>query len=87
MHVTVIAPDRSVFDGEAESMVAPAFDGLVGIKPRHAPFMTLLGEGTLTVRDGSTTHAFHVRGGFLQVVRDTVRVVAEHARREGDADV
>ncbi len=45
MHVTVICPEASVFDGEADSVVAPAFDGEVGILPRHAPFMTLLGRG------------------------------------------
>ena len=39
-----------MFDGEADAVVAPAFDGEVGILPNHAPFMTLLGEGTLTVR-------------------------------------
>jgi F0F1-type ATP synthase epsilon subunit len=44
--------------------------------------MTLLGDGRLTVRQGNTNHAFHVKGGFLQVVRDNVRVVAEHARPE-----
>ena len=79
MQVTVIAPDRAVFEGEADSLVAPAFDGLVGIQPRHAPFMTLLGDGRLTVKQGTKTLAFHVRGGFLQVIRDTVRVVAEYA--------
>ena len=79
MRVTVIAPDRAVYDGEADSVVAPAYDGLVGIKPRHAPFMTLLGEGELSVALGDTRKVFRVRGGFLQVVRDTVRVVAEHA--------
>ena len=82
MHVTVIAPEKAVFEGAADSVIAPAFDGEVGILPRHAPFMTLLGDGRLTVRQGNTSHAFHVRGGFLQVVRDNVRVVAEHARAE-----
>ncbi len=82
MHVTVIAPENAVFEGDADAVVAPAFDGEVGILPRHAPFMTLLGDGRLTVRQGGTDHAFHVKGGFLQVVRDHVRVVAEHARPE-----
>ena len=82
MHVTVIAPENAVFEGDADAVVAPAFDGEVGILPRHAPFMTLLGDGRLTVRQGDTSHGFRVRGGFLQVVRDQVRVVAEHARRE-----
>ena len=46
MQVTVISPEASMFDGEADAVVAPAFDGQVGILPNHAPFMTLLGEGT-----------------------------------------
>lgn len=80
MHVTLISPERAVFDGEAESVVAPAFDGLVGILPHHAPFMTLLGAGVLTVRQpGGETSQFQVAGGFLQVLEDTVRVVVERA--------
>ena len=78
MHVTVISPERSLFDGEAESVIAPAFDGQVGILPRHAPFMTLLGDGVLAVRakGGGESRRFRVRGGFLQVVGDVLRVVA-----------
>jgi F-type H+-transporting ATPase subunit epsilon len=80
MQVTVISPEASMFDGEADSVVAPAYDGEVGILPHHAPLMTLLGEGTLIVRQGGASHRFQVRGGFLQVVDNRVRVVAEHVR-------
>jgi F-type H+-transporting ATPase subunit epsilon len=69
-----------MFDGEADVVVAPAYDGEVGILPNHAPFMTLLGEGTLAVRRGDTVSRFAVRGGFLQVVNNRVRVVAEHVQ-------
>jgi F-type H+-transporting ATPase subunit epsilon len=78
MRVTVISPESASFDGTASSVVAPAFDGEVGILPRHAPFMTLLGEGPLVIRTASGEERFAVRGGFLQVVDDTVRVVTEH---------
>jgi len=74
-----------MFDGEADAVVAPAFDGQVGILPNHAPFMTLLGEGTLTVRRAETVNRFVVRGGFLQVVDNRVRVVAEHVQGESHA--
>lgn len=77
MHVTVISPERTVFDGDAESLVAPAFDGLVGILPGHAPFLTLLGTGRLRVRRGGEVSEFGVAGGFLQVTRDAVRIVAD----------
>jgi F-type H+-transporting ATPase subunit epsilon len=80
MQVTVISPEAAMFDGDAEAVVAPAYDGEVGILPNHAPFMTLLGQGTLTVRQGGTVSRFQVRGGFLQVVDNRVRVVAEHVQ-------
>ena len=82
MQVTVIAPDKAVYEGAADSIVAPAFDGEVGILPKHAPFMTLLGDGRLVVREGGTDRAFRVRGGFLQVVHDRIRIVTEDAQPE-----
>ncbi len=74
-----------MFDGEADAVVAPAFDGQVGILPNHAPFMTLLGKGTLSVRRAESTSRFTVRGGFLQVVDNRVRVVAEHVKGDTHA--
>jgi F-type H+-transporting ATPase subunit epsilon len=85
MRVTVISPEAAIFDGEADAVTAPAFDGQVGILPQHAPFMTLLGRGTLTVRTGSATRRFTVQGGFLQAVNNTVRVVAEQVKGEPNA--
>ncbi len=85
MRVTVISPEAAMFDGDADAVVAPAFDGEVGILPRHAPFMTLLGRGTLKVRRGGGTTTFLVRGGFLQVAGDRVRVVAEQVQGAPDA--
>jgi F-type H+-transporting ATPase subunit epsilon len=77
MHVTVVSPERGVFDGAADAVIAPAYDGQVGILPRHAPFLTLLGTGAVTVRQGSASSRFRVSGGFLQVVGDAVRIVAD----------
>ena len=85
MQVTVISPEASMFDGEADAIIAPAFDGPVGILPNHAPFMTLLGEGTLTVRREGTASRFSIRGGFMQVVDNRVRVVTEHVQGESHA--
>ena len=85
MRVTVISPEGSIFDGAAESLQAPAYDGQVGILPRHAPFMTLLGEGTLTVRRAEAVSRFSIRGGFLQVVDNRVRVVTEHLQGDSHA--
>ncbi|MEP6692951.1 MAG: ATP synthase F1 subunit epsilon [Gemmatimonadaceae bacterium] len=77
--VSVISPDQTLFQGEATSVVAPAFDGEVGILAGHAPMMTLLGTGVLRLDGGAPGKRFNVSGGFVQVVDDQVRVVTEKA--------
>jgi F-type H+-transporting ATPase subunit epsilon len=76
--VSVISPEAVLFEGSTESVVAPAFDGQLGILTGHAPMVTLLGNGELRLGTGGA-HRFHVEGGFLQVVDNVVRVVTEHA--------
>ena len=84
MKVSVISAERAVFDGEANAVVAPAYDGFVGILPGHAPLMTLLGEGMVTISQaGGNVTRLNVMGGFLQVASNVVRIVA---RRAGPAD-
>jgi F-type H+-transporting ATPase subunit epsilon len=73
--VTVISPEAVLFEGTTDSLVAPAFDGAVGILTGHAPMMTLLGKGILRVGG----QRFAIEGGFLQVVENQVRVVTERA--------
>jgi len=75
--VSVISPEASLFEGETDSVVAPAFDGEVGILTGHAPMMTLLGKGELRVGAGAGAKKFSIEGGFLQVVGNHVRVVTE----------
>lgn len=79
LKVSVISPERVLFEGDADSVVAPAFDGEVGILAGHAPMMTLLGKGSL--RLGGSGGTFTVEGGFLQVIDNHVRVVTERAER------
>jgi len=79
LKVSVISPERVLYEGTARGVIAPAFDGEVGILPMHAPLMTLLGRGTLRVDTAEGEQRFQVDGGFLQVVDDAVRVVTEQA--------
>ena len=85
MHVTVISPEAAIFDGEADALTVSAYDGSVGILPGHAPLMTLLGDGALTIRRGESADRYRVRGGFVQVAADVVRIVAEQVQGEKNA--
>ena len=80
LKVSVISPEAVLFEGETVSVVAPAFDGEVGILENHAPMVVLLGKGELRLGGGAgADRRFNIEGGFLQVVENTVRVVTEHA--------
>ncbi|MGK2960843.1 MAG: ATP synthase F1 subunit epsilon [Gemmatimonadaceae bacterium] len=79
LKVSVISPESVLFEGEASSVVAPAFDGEVGILQDHAPMMILLGRGFLRLDSVSGEKRFEIEGGFLQVVENNVRIVTEKA--------
>ena len=79
LKVSVISPESVLFEGDVASVVAPAFDGEVGILENHAPMMTLLGKGSLRLGGAQAERRFDIEGGFLQVVDNKVRIVTEKA--------
>ncbi len=82
MTVAVISPERTIYEGEADLVVAPAWDGEVGILRHHAPMLALLGEGDVRIRLGTAEHRFYVSGGFLQVAEDAVTILSERAEQD-----
>lgn len=82
LSVAVITAQSTVFEGEADMVVAPAWDGEVGILRGHAPMMALLGDGELRITRDGTEQRFHVSGGFLQVADDVVSVLSERAESQ-----
>ena len=63
LRLKVVTPEEVVFEGNARSLVAPAWDGWVGILPGHAPFLTLMGEGPLSVEPESGSRRKFLVGG------------------------
>jgi F-type H+-transporting ATPase subunit epsilon len=87
LQVRVVSPERIVYAGEASSVVAPAWDGQVGILPNHAPMIVLLGMGKLAIdRPGGGAEVYHVAGGVLKVEANQVTVLTEYAGREAPVD-
>lgn len=78
-NVSVITPERNVFEGPAKFLVVPAYDGEIGILRDHAPLMASLGAGTLRIVTEAGTRRFSVAGGFVQVVNNEVSVLSEEA--------
>ena len=78
IHVRVVSSEELVFEGEASSVVAPGWDGMVGILPNHAPMIALLGGGKLSVdRAGGGAEEYQVAGGVLKVEKNQVTILPE----------
>ncbi len=78
MRLKVVTPERVVFDDTARSLVAPAWDGWVGVLPGHAPFLTLMGEGPLSVEPESEgRREFKIGGGVMKVESNEVTILAD----------
>lgn len=77
IHLAVVSPSKSVFEGEVEGIQLPASEGMLGVLPGHAPMLALLGHGKVSIHteDGETD--YFVSGGFFEVKNNRVTVLAD----------
>ena len=79
LRFSLVAPERELFAGEVDQVIAPGTEGQFGVLWGHAPFMSTLAEGEVMVIDGSSRRAFTIRGGFADVSGEGLTILAEHA--------
>jgi F-type H+-transporting ATPase subunit epsilon len=83
IRLRVVAPGEALYDGEVESVVMPAALGMMGILPGHAPLVSTLTPGRVSARTADGAVAFTVTGGFAEVLRDRVTILADEATPAG----
>jgi F-type H+-transporting ATPase subunit epsilon len=82
----LVSPTRLVFSGEAEQVDVPGAEGDFGVLPGHAPFISTLRPGVLTIRNGADVKRYFVREGFAEVNPEGLTVLAETAVPVEDVD-
>jgi F-type H+-transporting ATPase subunit epsilon len=86
LQLLVVTPERKVVEADADEVELPGAEGYVGILPGHAPMITLLGTGVLTIRRGGSSTAYAVSAGFAEVLGDRVSVLADSAQGAAEID-
>ncbi len=78
MQLDIITPDANLFSGEVTSVILPGIDGSLGILNNHAPLITSLKKGvvTITSNDGKE-ESFETNGGIVEVLNNKIIVLAE----------
>ena len=79
LNVRAVSPEAILFEGMASSVIAPAWDGKVGILPGHTQMITLLssGEVSIDLPEGDTYSLF-IGGGVLRVDASELTILAEN---------
>jgi F-type H+-transporting ATPase subunit epsilon len=87
-HLSVLTPERSVIETEVVSIVAPGAEGYLGVLAHHAPLITPLIPGKLTVKEPDLDAAIYaVSGGFLEVSGNKAVILADSIEKAEEIDV
>ncbi|MGV3617657.1 MAG: ATP synthase F1 subunit epsilon [Fimbriimonas sp.] len=87
-HLSVVAPDKSVVEEAATSLVAPGNEGYFGVMAGHVPLIAALRPGLLEFADKvGTRHFVYIGGGFVEVTPERVTVLADEAERASNIDL
>ncbi len=83
----IITPEKMVYDGEANLVVARIADGDVGVMVDHAPLVSKAEVGDVRIREGEELHVFATSDGFFKVSENLVQILVEEAVAAGEIDV
>lgn len=89
LRVGVVSPEREIWSGEADMVIAKTVDGEIGIMPGHAPVLGVLVEGGVlrVKRGGEGDLVAAVHGGFISIADNDVSILAEAAELGSEVDV
>lgn len=78
MRLILLSPAKTLFDGDVVSVTIPGSKGLFTVLPQHAPIITTIDKGTLTINPvGDEEINYAVEDGFADVKNDVISVCVE----------
>ena len=86
LHISIIAPDRTVWDSDAEEVILPSSTGQLGILRGHAPLLTALDIGVMRVRTDKDWTPIVLMGGFAEVENDELTILVNGAEEGSSID-
>ena len=86
--LTIVTPEQPFFEGDCTSLVLPGSEGYLGVLRNHAPLITALNPGRLTLKtDDGGERSFAVSGGFFEVSHNHATVLADSIEEPDKIDV
>ena len=86
--LTIVTPEEIFYENEVTSLIAPGSEGYLGVLTNHAPLITGLVPGKLTVKDVNNEEVnFAISGGFMEVFKNQVTILADSVEFVQDIDI
>ncbi len=88
LKVNIVTPEKVGWEAEAVSVTLPGSDGYLGAWANHAPLVTGLVPGVITIKldDAGQTKLFACSGGFVEISRNTVSIMSDSCEEAGEID-
>jgi F-type H+-transporting ATPase subunit epsilon len=87
-HLSIVTPEKSYYEGEIKSLVAPGTEGYLGVLSHHAPLITALMPGKIEFRDElDEVNIMAVSGGFLEVSNNLATILADTVENADEIDI
>ena len=88
IQLDIVSPTRLLLSRAVDMVVVPAYEGDLAAMPQHAPMITLLRGGVISLYDGvQVTDRFFVGGGFAEITADRCTVLADDVVPVSDLSV
>jgi F-type H+-transporting ATPase subunit epsilon len=86
IHVRLVTPEQTLFDQQVDAVELPARSGNIEVLYGHAPLLSELGAGMVTLHTGATTESYSVSWGFVEVLPEQVTILANQAQKPETID-
>ncbi|WP_308636718.1 F0F1 ATP synthase subunit epsilon [Paenibacillus silvisoli] len=83
----IVTPERKAYAEDVNMIIVKGSEGEMGILPNHIPMVTPLKIAPVTIKKDRSEEVIAVNGGFLEIRKDKVVILAESAELPGDIDL
>jgi len=76
LNIIIVSPEKTLYKGEAESIIVPGEKGRFEVLTNHAPIVSILSKGSIECQ-GKERFTLNIEGGFIEVKENNVSVCVE----------
>lgn len=77
MHLTIITPDKKIFEGTVQKVTLPGSVGIFQVLKDHAAMLSTLDKGPIFYKDAIRDYTLTIGGGFVEVCNNNVTILVE----------